>query len=70
MFLHFSKPPQNPITQNSIRTVPWLSQSGSQSVGQSVSQSLLFEFPGSIPGESNSDLWCMKGHWDKFSLST
>jgi len=38
MFTNFSKPPQHLITQNSIWTVPWLSQSGGQSVGQPVSR--------------------------------
>jgi len=48
----------------------------SQSVGWSISWSVYqsvtfyFEIPGSIPGESKRNLWCMKWHWDKFSLST
>ena len=41
MFIKFSKTPKHLITQNSIWTVPRLSQSGGQSVGQSVSQYLL-----------------------------
>ena len=76
MFIHFSKPRQPLQTQISIWTVSWLSQTGGQSVSQSVSQSACqsipsyFESLGSISGQSKTDLWWMKDHWEMFSLLT